>query len=155
MSSSKYYYQIWRVINSINNSYELDNHIWEPDRPSISPTPDSEDEQNGSPQPQVLGGRQAVEEALRRHVYIESFPSQGAGSAIRMDGQSTHFGYSSALPNSQNNPFAPFNDRLNWEFAKWAKLYGPGSNSLNKLLAIPGVCWYCYSVYNSWLNLCC
>ena len=139
MSPSKHYFQIWRMINSTNNSYELDNHIWEPDRPSVSPIPDFAGDLDGSPPPQVLGGRQAVEEALRRHVYVESFPSQGAGSAIRIDGQNAHIGYSSTLPNSQNNPFAPFNDRLNWEFAKWAKLYGPGSNSLNKLLAIPGV----------------
>ena len=63
--------------------------------------------------PQILGGRQAVENALRRHVYIESFPTQSAGTCIRTQEQNTHTTYAQNVHNSANNPYAPFNTRIN------------------------------------------
>ena len=100
---------------------------------------DPEDDPENEEVPQALGGRQAVEDALRRHVYVESFPIQSAGTRVRTQEQNTHTTYGQNVQNSTNNPYAPFTTRINWEFAKWAKLDGPGANSLNKLLAIPGV----------------
>ncbi|PPQ76921.1 hypothetical protein CVT26_001382 [Gymnopilus dilepis] len=38
-----------------------------------------------------------------------------------------------------NNPYAPFQSRLDWEIAKWAKLRGPGSTAFTDLLAIEGI----------------
>ena len=42
------------------------------------------------------------------------------------------------LPN-QENPYLPFTSRLDWEFARWAKLRGPGSTAVSQLISIPGV----------------
>ncbi|KDQ09483.1 hypothetical protein BOTBODRAFT_642713 [Botryobasidium botryosum FD-172 SS1] len=38
-----------------------------------------------------------------------------------------------------NNVFAPFASELDYKLAEWAKTRGPGSTSLDELLAIPGV----------------
>ena len=110
-----------------------------PESPTPMPEDDPEDDLEIEGGPQVLGGRQAVEDALRRHVHIESFPIQSAGTHIGAQEQNAHTTYAQNVHDSRTNPYAPFNTRINWEFAKWAKLDGPGANSLNKLLAIPGV----------------
>lgn len=41
--------------------------------------------------------------------------------------------------NCKANPWAPFNSKLDWEVARWAKMHGPGSTALSELLAIDGV----------------
>ncbi|KAI1782343.1 hypothetical protein LXA43DRAFT_1145230 [Ganoderma leucocontextum] len=38
-----------------------------------------------------------------------------------------------------DNPYAPFNSRLDWEIARWGKLRGSSSTSLTELLQIQGV----------------
>lgn len=43
--------------------------------------------------------------------------------------------------NSERNIWAPFNSKLDWEVARWAKMRGPGSTALSELLAIEGVCF--------------
>ncbi|KAM6501567.1 hypothetical protein JOM56_001544, partial [Amanita muscaria] len=40
---------------------------------------------------------------------------------------------------ASNDVFEPFKSRLDWEFAKWAKLRGPSSTALTELLAIEGL----------------
>lgn len=48
--------------------------------------------------------------------------------------------YQSILGHSaQDNPWYPFNSKLDWEVAKWAKLRGPSDTSFSDLLAIEGV----------------
>lgn len=37
------------------------------------------------------------------------------------------------------NPWAPFNSKIDWEIAHWAKLRGPGSTAVSELLNIGGV----------------
>ncbi|KAK7676503.1 hypothetical protein QCA50_020521 [Cerrena zonata] len=37
---------------------------------------------------------------------------------------------------SARSPYAPFISRLDWEFARWVKLRGPGSTAINELLAL-------------------
>ncbi|KAI1783377.1 hypothetical protein LXA43DRAFT_1133211 [Ganoderma leucocontextum] len=48
-------------------------------------------------------------------------------------------GYASRVSGSADNPYAPFNSRLDWEIARWGKLRGSSSTSLTELLQIPGV----------------
>ncbi|KAI1785623.1 hypothetical protein LXA43DRAFT_1114924, partial [Ganoderma leucocontextum] len=48
-------------------------------------------------------------------------------------------GYASRVSGSADNPYAPFNSRLDWEIARWGKLRGPSSTSLTELLQIQGV----------------
>ena len=135
----------------INFSYALDNETWEPDpTPPTSPAVQAS-ERNSSPIPEpsrspspvsethtALSGRQAVENALRRHVYVEMFPSQTAGRPVDNE-QSTNLKYAFNIPHTMDNPYAPFQDHFNCEIARWAKLRGPSSNALNELLNIEGV----------------
>jgi hypothetical protein len=39
--------------------------------------------------------------------------------------------------------WAPFCSELDWKFAQWAKLRGPSSSVLDKLLCLPEVCHLC------------
>ncbi|KAI1782523.1 hypothetical protein LXA43DRAFT_1143098, partial [Ganoderma leucocontextum] len=48
-------------------------------------------------------------------------------------------GYASRVSGSADNPYAPFNSRLDWEIARWGKLRGSSSTSLTELLQIQGV----------------
>ncbi|KAJ6617740.1 hypothetical protein B0H10DRAFT_1796823, partial [Mycena sp. CBHHK59/15] len=48
--------------------------------------------------------------------------------------------YRSSLDDSTNaNPYAPFNSKMDWEIARWAKLRGSGSTAFTDLLHIDGV----------------
>ncbi|KAJ4471753.1 hypothetical protein C8J55DRAFT_375236, partial [Lentinula edodes] len=38
------------------------------------------------------------------------------------------------------NPWAPFQSRIDWEVARWAKMRGPSSTAFSELLEIDGVC---------------
>ncbi len=49
--------------------------------------------------------------------------------------------YASTI-NYNTNVWSPFNSKLDWDLARWAKMRGPGSNSLNELLSIEGVSFY-------------
>jgi hypothetical protein len=50
--------------------------------------------------------------------------------------------YSAELKDGANqNIYAPFSSELDWKFARWAKLRGPGSTSVTELMAIEGVCF--------------
>lgn len=40
---------------------------------------------------------------------------------------------------SSDNIYAPFNSKMDWEIARWAKLRGPGSTAFTELLGIEGV----------------
>ena len=74
-----------------------------------------------------------------QNVYIEQFPSSAAGMPIITAGlEPVYDRYASHLGTS-NNPWSPFNSKLDWEIARWAKLRGPGSTAVTDLLKIDGV----------------
>ncbi|KIP06193.1 hypothetical protein PHLGIDRAFT_107242 [Phlebiopsis gigantea 11061_1 CR5-6] len=80
-----------------------------------------------------------MQEALRRAVHIEHFPtSTGAGRTIPTASESTggYSQYASRLDNSQNNVYAPFESKLEWDVVRWSKLRGPGSTACTELLGI-------------------
>ena len=49
--------------------------------------------------------------------------------------------YQDALPkaNAVPNVWVPFASKIDWEIARWAKLRGPSSPALSKLLRVEGV----------------
>ncbi|KAJ7839453.1 hypothetical protein B0H14DRAFT_3086954 [Mycena olivaceomarginata] len=47
--------------------------------------------------------------------------------------------YSDLIPQSADNPWAPFMSQVDWEVAKWAKLRGSTSTAVTDLLAIDGL----------------
>jgi hypothetical protein len=38
-----------------------------------------------------------------------------------------------------NDDYVPFRSRLDWDIARWAKMHGPSSSAVTKLLEIEGV----------------
>lgn len=77
-----------------------------------------------------------------------------AGSIIRMD-ESLHrrwkkvFGEFCSrdddnrdieMLGQEDNPYSPFASELDWRIARWVIKDGPGQNSFDRLLKIPGVC---------------
>ena len=72
-------------------------------------------------------------------VFIDRYPSP-AGAPVGSHRSGDFAAYEASIQAEENNPYAPFKTRMEWEVAKWAKLYGPGANSLTKLLSIPEVC---------------
>ena len=89
---------------------------------------------------------------MRQPIFVEEYsakyPNLHAGQPLpdTARGTTSFEKYSSNIPNSNDNPYAPFANKMNWDIAKWAKLRGPGSNSLAELLAVEGVSNY-ISVY--------
>ena len=71
-------------------------------------------------------------------VYIDRYPAP-AGASTGSHRQSDFATYEASIQAEEENPYAPFKTQMEWEIAKWAKLYGAGANSLTKLLSIPGV----------------
>ncbi|KAI0370148.1 hypothetical protein BV20DRAFT_944964 [Pilatotrama ljubarskyi] len=52
---------------------------------------------------------------------------------------SGYHGYGGRLSEGEDNPYAPFKSRLDWEMAHWAKSRGSGSTAFTDLLAIEGI----------------
>ena len=76
------------------------------------------------------------------HVTIETFPSQfgDAGVAMERGSGSLYRKYNNNRQEAlEDNIYAPFKSKLDWDFAQWAKLRGPGSTAINELLNIDGV----------------
>lgn len=48
--------------------------------------------------------------------------------------------YESWEATSTNSPWAPFQSELDWNMARWLKMYGRSSSAVTKLLTMPGVC---------------
>ncbi len=70
--------------------------------------------------------------------YTKKHPHSWAGS-ILTHSASHDDAYTSTLADYDRNAWAPFNSKLDWELARWAKMRGPGSTALSELLAIEGV----------------
>lgn len=70
--------------------------------------------------------------------YTDQHPRSHAGEALAQQ-ETTDSRYNSAIDGS-SNVWAPFNSRIDWEVAQWAKLRGPSSTAFSDLLNIPGVC---------------
>ena len=71
---------------------------------------------------------------------IEQFPLATAGAPIPgSDRRPSGFeAYQQSI--DSNNNYAPFNSRLDWDIAQWAKTHGLSSSAVTKLLEIEGVC---------------
>lgn len=87
--------------------------------------------------PSLTRGREAIERSLRQQIYVDRFPRATAGAPIPDSNASGHRDETDGV--RESNPYAPFKSRMDWEFARWAKLRGPGSTAITELLGIAGV----------------
>jgi len=132
---------------------EFEN-TWEPDRegapmdgregedmegPNDSDEDDEADDEAGARRTAeriLVGDGHGVKPAVVL-CYTDKYPSSGAGGVLG-HGVTADNRYSAAV-SGQENPFAPFKSRMDWEVALWAKLRGPGSTAFSDLLSVAGV----------------
>ena len=68
-------------------------------------------------------------------VVIDQFPHGSTGAPI--PGRAQQESYQDM---DVDTVWAPFNSRCDWVFAQWAKIHGPTSSAVTRLLEIPEVC---------------
>jgi hypothetical protein len=92
--------------------------------------------------PPTREARKAVEDRFHRRPIVVHYPSDVAGQPLRSDrSKTTEQVYKSTLDSSADeNPYAPFKSKMDWEVGKWAKLRGSGSTAFTDLLQVEGVC---------------
>jgi hypothetical protein len=73
-------------------------------------------------------------------IRVEQYPNPLAGAPIHETGTQNAYQQSRSGIGASANPYAPFCSKLDWQFACWAKLRGPGSNAITELLQLEGVC---------------
>jgi hypothetical protein len=124
---------------------------WEPPPPPIPPAQPAQDE-DMEEYGRLLTPeeRQNAERNLRAQNFVDHFPSPRAGELVRNASQAGYAEYSEQLLTEDEvdlNPYYPFLSKVDWEFAKWAKLRGPSSTATTELLGIDGVFKYFFLVY--------
>ncbi|KAJ7467312.1 hypothetical protein B0H11DRAFT_2159568 [Mycena galericulata] len=86
--------------------------------------------------------RKAVEDRFHHKPVVVKYPGTSAGKPLLAGttSETSEHQYTSSLASStKSNPWAPFNSKMDWEVAKWAKLRGSGSTAFTDLLHIDGV----------------
>lgn len=86
--------------------------------------------------------RRKVESCQWAEPVVVEYPSPRAGESLTSESAASYGykGYARELEAEKaDNPYLPFASKLDWEFAKWAKLRGPGSTATTELLNIEGV----------------
>jgi hypothetical protein len=78
--------------------------------------------------------------AEESHFEVEQFPLQTAGMPIPCSDHALS-GFEALRQNVEgSNEFAPFQSRLDWNIAQWARMCGPSSSAMTELLELEGVC---------------
>jgi hypothetical protein len=92
--------------------------------------------------PPTREARKAAEDRFHRKPVMVHYPSDVAGQPIRSSrSRTSEQAYKSSLDSSADqNPYAPFKSKMDWEVGKWAKLRGSGSTAFTDLLQVEGVC---------------
>ena len=96
----------------------------------------TEDHEMGDEEAQQA--RNIAEQQTRRQPIVVQFARKRAGQVLSNTGNQYNT-YKNELEETNEGMYAPFASRMEWEFAKWAKTRGPGSNAVSELLRIEGV----------------
>jgi hypothetical protein len=118
---------------------------WEPCRPETQVSPDAMDVD--VPEPSTIQSNPLLRHlpSERDGICILRFEGR-AGETLR--GSTSQFTYNSRngfshyqskILGADENIWAPFTSRMDWEVARWAKTRGTGSTAFSDLLAIEGV----------------
>ncbi|KAF8875590.1 hypothetical protein BD779DRAFT_1476024, partial [Infundibulicybe gibba] len=89
------------------------------------------------PQP-AGGGASTTSSREPRKPFVEMLESSRAGEPLPQRVEKPGYSGYRTGPVDSENPWAPFNSKLDWELARWAKLRGPGSTAVSDLLGIDG-----------------
>jgi hypothetical protein len=81
-----------------------------------------------------------VRDSLNVHPVVKQYPSDQAGMPVNGQGSSSIYNSHLGLVHATDGGiYAPFQSKLDWEIARWAKLRGPGSTASSELFSIEGV----------------
>ncbi|KAJ7175571.1 hypothetical protein C8R46DRAFT_1174477 [Mycena filopes] len=122
-----------------DESDESDNELDEDS--DIDPVQEDHDDASRADLEDIREARKLAEDKFHHKPIIDKFPGGRAGRPIpsshTMNSEQTYD--SSLRGSSEGNPYAPFNSKVDWEVARWAKLRGSGSTAFTDLLHIDGV----------------
>lgn len=83
--------------------------------------------------------RRKAKECFWTMPIVQTYPGR-AGEVVEEEVESGYEGYKESIGgNVSENLYAPFNSKIDWEMAKWAKLRGPGSTAVTELMGIEDV----------------
>ena len=103
-----------------------------------TPDPEGPDESSDSSDPShSQASRLRAQERLRAKTYIDRFPGEFAGAPTSKTPERTAY---DEVESEKDNKYFPFQSRMDWEIAHWAKMRGPTSTALTELLQIEKVC---------------
>jgi hypothetical protein len=89
--------------------------------------------------PVARENRKIAEDRFHETPVVVRYPSNRAGEEIsESPSASAEEQYSDVLRKS-SNIYAPFNSKMDWVVAKWARLRGSGSTAFTDFLKIQGV----------------
>ncbi|KAF7326514.1 hypothetical protein MSAN_02508300 [Mycena sanguinolenta] len=112
---------------------------WEPARLPAQHIVESDESETLSETPPARERRKIAEDRFHKAPVVVKYPSDRAGEEISdQHSLSSEQRYSNALGKS-SNIYTPFTSKMDWEFARWAKLRGSGSTAFTDLLKIDGV----------------
>jgi hypothetical protein len=120
-----------------------EEHGLEPNRPtSLQTSSDQPDDEipvrDDITQEKAARLRGGYEEKLKNQPFVVKFTRGNPGAVVSRGGHDENTRYSSAVGNS-DNPYAPFASKMEWDIARWAKLWGPSSTAFTELMGIQGV----------------
>ena len=122
---------------------ELELHDAEPAEPELH---DAEADDAPDVLEALHTGRARIERRLRQPIHVKTYPGR-AGEILRQPAaEAEGYGYQGYL--NDENVYAPFAHRLDWEIARWCQLRGPGSTAVSELLSIDGV-----SILNCFISI--
>ncbi|KAI0819422.1 hypothetical protein BC628DRAFT_1423760 [Trametes gibbosa] len=81
------------------------------------------------------------EQLREKPIYVDHFGGAAGATLLQpsVRPQSGYNNYATQVPDTQNNPYAPFISEIDWKVAHWAKTRGPSSTAFSDLLAIDGL----------------
>jgi len=82
---------------------------------------------------------QACRESLVIHPVVQEFVSGQAAEVVDIYEQSGYQDYAGRIDEVEDNLYAPFVSKIDWEVAEWSKLRGPGSSAASELMGIESV----------------
>jgi hypothetical protein len=91
--------------------------------------------------------RQIVEDTILVNPIVCPFPGY-AGQALSEAGPSEYAIYEEQVGADIGNIYTPFESKVDWEFARWAKHRGVGSTAVSDLMGLDGVSRLLYFFYH-------
>ncbi|KAI1790839.1 hypothetical protein LXA43DRAFT_890291 [Ganoderma leucocontextum] len=90
-------------------------------------------EADGPDAPDTQASQYCAQEQLRTKTHVDHFPGRQAGAPARQHRELSDYEKNNA---NNDNIYFPFQSRIDWEIARWAKLRGPTSTAVTELLQI-------------------